>query len=135
MGGIVGSLLAGVDERIKASVIIVGAGHWSEMLKISDHHTAPALREYLHGHYDMIDRLLMPVDPLPLIHRVSHLQMHNGTNDMTVPYPMAVELFQHAAEPKEFYSYEGHTHESIFNDFTATFKLIQRTIRWFNDHL
>jgi len=135
MGGIVGAMLAGVDDRIKVSVIIVGAGHWSEMLKLSDHQTAPALRDYLHGHYQMIDRILMPVDPLTLIHRVSHLQMHNGTLDMTVPYPMAVELFQHATEPKEFYAYAGHDHESIFNDFGATFVLVQRAIRWYKKYL
>ncbi|MBN1351143.1 acetylxylan esterase [candidate division KSB1 bacterium] len=135
MGGIVGAMLAGVDERVKVSVIIVGAGHWSEMLKLSDHETAPALRDYLHGHFSMIDRILMPVDPLTLIHRVSNLQMHNGTEDMTVPYPLAVELFQHAGEPKEFHKYEGHNHESILNDFNASFLLIQRTIRWFQKYL
>lgn len=135
MGGIVGAMLDGVDQRIKVSVIIVGAGHWSEMLKLSDHETAPALRQYLHGHYSMIDRLLMPVDPLTLIHRVSHIQMHNGTEDMTVPYPMAVELFQKASEPKHFYAYEGHDHESILSDFMTSIVLIQRAIRWFEKYL
>jgi len=135
MGGIVGAMLAGVDSRIKVSVIIVGAGHWSEMLKLSDHFTAPALREYLHGHYSMIDRLLMPVDPITVIHRVNHLQMHHGTKDMTVPYSLAVELFEKASEPKEFHSYEGHDHESIFKDFAATVVLVQRAVRWFKKYL
>lgn len=135
MGGIVGAMLAGVDKRIKVSVIIVGAGHWSEILKLSDHFTAIVLREYLHGHYSMIDRLLMPVDPLTVIHRVRYLQMHHGTKDMTVPYPMALELFERASAPKTFYTYEGHDHESIFKDFSAVVLLVQRAMRWFKDYL
>lgn len=135
MGGMMGGLLAGVDSRVKATVLVVGGGHWSEMMRASDHKTAPALRAYLKGHYRMVDRFLEPVDPLRLIHRVHHLQMHNGTADMTVPYATSVELFERAAEPKEFYSYEGLTHVSLFEDIEAAQEIIVRSIDWFKLHL
>lgn len=135
MGGMLGGLLAGVDPRVKVTVLVVGGGHWSEMMRVSDHKTAPALRAYLRGQYRMVDRFLEPVDPLRLMHRVHHLQMHNGTADMTVPYSTSVELFERAAEPKEFYSYEGLTHVSLFEDVLASQEIIVRSIGWFKLHL
>ncbi|MCI0515841.1 alpha/beta fold hydrolase [candidate division KSB1 bacterium] len=135
MGGILGALLASVDSRIKATVLIVGGGHWSEMMRISDHPTAPALRQYLKGNFQAIDRLLEPVDPWRVIQRIHNLQMHNGTADLTVPYSNAVELYERAGEPKEFYSYPGLTHESLFQDEYAVVDLFTRTIEWYRKHL
>ena len=136
MGGILGALLAGVEPRIKASVIIVGGGHWSAMMPVSDHPTAPPLRKYLKGHYQLLDRLLEPVDPLRLIHRVHNLQMHNGTEDITVPYATAVEIFEKAPEPnKEFHSYPNHTHLSMIQDPATIMLVFFRTMEWFKKHL
>lgn len=46
------------------------------MIKISDLEPAILMRSYLRGHYQIVDRLLNPVDPINFIHRVHALQMH-----------------------------------------------------------
>jgi len=74
------------------------------------------------------------VDPINLIHRVHTLQMHHGTEDVTVPYSTGVALFEKAGEPKEFYSYPGEDHYSIIRG-ESLYLIIVRAVNWLNQHL
>ncbi len=134
MGAIIGALLAGVDSRIKVSILVSGGGGWVEMIRISDLGPATLMRGYLRGYYQIVDRLLDPVDPINLIHRVHTLQMHHGTEDVTVPYSTGVALFEKAGEPKEFYSYPGEDHYSIIRG-ESLYLIIVRAVNWLNQHL
>jgi len=134
MGAILGALLAGVDDRIKAAVLVSGGGGWAEMIKGSDLKPSDPIRKYLRGNYPIVDRLLGPVDPINLIHRACAVQMHHGTEDVTVPYATGLALFERAAEPKEFHSYPGEDHYSI-SEGDSLILVVIRTINWLNKHL
>ncbi|MDZ7262016.1 MAG: acetylxylan esterase [candidate division KSB1 bacterium] len=137
MGGIIGALLAGVDERIKVAVLIAGGGDWEQIIRTSQHFTGPPLRDYLRGQYLILHRFLDPVDPINFIHRLKvplALQMHHGTEDVTVPYATARTLFDKAGEPKEFWSYSGKDHFSLFAGFNSYY-IALRTIRWLKKYL
>ena len=134
MGAILGALLAGVDDRIKAAVLVSGGGDWAEMIKGSDLKPSDPIRKYLRDNYQLVDRLLGPVDPINLIHRACAVQMHHGTEDITVPYATGLALFDRAVEPKEFHSYPGEDHYSI-SEGNSLILVVGRTINWFNQHL
>jgi len=134
MGAILGALLAGVDDRIKAAVLVGGGGDWAEMIKGSDLKPSDPIRKYLRDNYQLVDRLLGPVDPINLIHRACAVQMHHGTEDITVPYATGLALFDRAVEPKEFHSYPGEDHYSI-SEGNSLILVVGRTINWFNQHL
>ncbi len=135
MGGIVGALLAGIDPRIKATVIFAGGGDWQEIFRLSDHKTMTPVRTYLKGNYSALSRLLEPVDPIRLIHRVKNLQMHHGTADMTVPFSTGLALFQQATDTSNvFYQYEGVGHGTNLEQLPVL-DVLFHLIEWFQKHL
>ncbi|MGC9317657.1 MAG: alpha/beta hydrolase family protein [Armatimonadota bacterium] len=105
MGAILGSIVAAVDERIDAAVLLVGGGGWERILEASEHPAAAALRESgLSG-----EGSLAQLDP---VHFVGHISprpvlMVNGTQDRIIPPEAAEALHQAAQQPKEVLWYEG----------------------------
>jgi cephalosporin-C deacetylase-like acetyl esterase len=137
MGGILGALLAGVDERVKAAIIVAGGGGWSEMVRQSQIEPAPPVREYLNGNFNVGPRLFDPVDPIHLIHRMRSpraLQVHHGDRDNIVPFSAGFALYERAGEPKEFHAYPGDDHYSIGRG-NSVLLLLQRALDWLNKHL
>ncbi len=112
MGGILGGIVAGVDERVQAPILIVAGGDWAYLFRTSQHPTAVQLRE---KHPDLfkdprqLDYLLAPIDPVSFVHRIAPrpLLMINGNNDTIVPKECTDRLFAAAKEPKEIVWLEG----------------------------
>ena len=69
-----------------------------------------------------------------LIQRGHAIQIHHGTEDVTVPYSTGIALFEKAGEPKEFHSYPGEDHYSISRGESLNLIVIHAVI-WLNKHL
>jgi dipeptidyl aminopeptidase/acylaminoacyl peptidase len=137
MGGILGALLAGVDERVKVAIIVAGGGGWSEMLRQSQIAPAAPLRQYLNGNLNVGPRLFDPIDPIHLIHRMRSpraLQVHHGERDTIVPFSTGMALFERAGEPKQFWSYPDDDHYSIARG-SSVLLLLSRSLSWLNQYL
>lgn len=137
MGGILGALLAGVDERVKVAIIVAGGGGWGEIVRQSQIVPADPVRQYLNGNFNVAPRLFDPVDPIHLIHRMRSpraLQVHHGELDTIVPFSAGMALYERAGEPKEFWTYPGDDHYSIGNG-TSVLLLISRALSWLNQYL
>lgn len=135
MGGIMGALFAGVDERVKVPVLLVGGADWIKMIELS--HIAPAeefkkilnlplaeqkkvLKEKIPGiilnNYKQLNlktliEEIAPADPIYFADKISPrpLLMQNGLFDELVPPPTNQLLFDLAKEPKHIDWYEsGH---------------------------
>jgi dienelactone hydrolase len=118
-GGAMGGLLAGVEKRIKAYVLVVGDGG------IVSHHTGPAYTG------DMLQRLpseqvrhwrawMDPIEPLRFVGRAApaHLLFQNGRQDTTVP-PAHAKIYQEAgSQPKKILWYDAghHLNEQAVHD-------------------
>jgi len=87
LGAMMGSILAGVDERVQACVFMVGG----DMV----HVYRPHVPVFLRG-------LLEPVSPANFVARISPRPVFfiNGTRDATVPREAATHLHEAAGEPK-----------------------------------
>lgn len=113
MGGIIGALFAGSEQRIKAPVLVVGGGDWSYLISHS-----VVTQEVLSSKYsDMKDfsrrarEELAPADPVNMVANISPrpLLMLNAKNDVLVPPVSAKRMFLVAGEPKKLVWYSsGH---------------------------
>ncbi|RLF07320.1 MAG: hypothetical protein DRJ64_03220 [Thermoprotei archaeon] len=114
MGGIIGALFISVEPRIKAAVITVPRDKLSLMIKESQYHTVPAIRERIKElglSWEEVQRILDPVDPINFIELFSPrpLQIHIGRFDNIVPAGTGRLLAEKAKQPKEVYWYDvGH---------------------------
>jgi hypothetical protein len=107
MGGFVGSLLAGADERVQAPVLLVSGADWATMLdstEMAAFRARATPRAIAHAR-----RVLDPVDPKHWIPRVSPrpVLMIAGDRDRSVPPASARALHAAALEPKTIVWYEG----------------------------
>jgi len=112
LGGILGGVLSGVDQRIKAVVLIVAGGDWGSLLLKSQIGAAKKIRELHPGlKSEQIAELMDPVDPINFIGRVSPrpLLMQNGNQDNIVPVECNNKLYDAAGQPKNINWYDaGH---------------------------
>lgn len=112
MGGILGGILAGVDERVQAPILIVAGGDWGYLFRTSQHPTAVQLREKhpeLFESAQKTNEVMGVVDPVNWVAHISPrpLLMINGNNDQVVPKECTERLFAAAKEPKEIVWLEG----------------------------
>jgi dienelactone hydrolase len=112
MGGILGALLAGVDTRVKAAILVVGGADWECLSRYSNQPVAARLRaEDPHLSFDRIGDILAPADPLYFAAHISPrpLLMQNGRLDETIPPSCAQCLYDAARDPKAIDWYQaGH---------------------------
>jgi len=112
LGGILGAVLAGVDQRFKAVVLIVAGGDWASLLLKSEIDAARKIREaFPHLTSLQVNELMAPLDPISYIGRISPtpLLMENGRQDTIVPPECSKKLFEAAGEPKHIDWYDaGH---------------------------
>jgi cephalosporin-C deacetylase-like acetyl esterase len=133
MGGILGGILAGVDERVQAPILIVAGGDWGYLFANSQHPTAVQLREKnpeLFKNPQKINELVGPMDPVNWVARISPrpLLMINGKDDQIVPKECTERLFAAAKEPKEILWLEG-------GHMPQPDAVLRKVDEWLNKHL
>jgi fermentation-respiration switch protein FrsA (DUF1100 family) len=114
-GGILGSILAGVDDRVGAAVLVVAGGDWRPFVaEAEDQILLPeSIDEKDPDRFEEALDLLDPVDPVRWIGRASSpILMINGRDDQIVPEASARALHRAASEPKEISWYDG-THNAF----------------------
>jgi len=105
MGGFLGALLAGVEDRIKTSILIVGGANWEYMLFHSQVGAFEEIRKSCDREEQCIKDFaaeMAPVEALNFIGRFAPrpLLMINCENDKYVPKAAGEALFEAAGEPK-----------------------------------
>ncbi len=129
MGGILGTLLAAVEERIRASVLMLAGGNWKIIASKSEHRDARALRG-VDVNMDTMADIMAPVDPLKFVDLISPrpVLFQLGRRDRIVPAETGEILFQAAGEPKEVDWYDsGHG--------LPLEKVVPRVISWLQTNL
>ncbi|HOO56039.1 MAG TPA: acetylxylan esterase [bacterium] len=140
MGGILGSIFSGVDERVKAPVLVVGGGDWKTLVSQSEIGPARLLRKRINsGRLESIDELasmMKHVEPLNFIGLVSPrpLLMINNKHDKIVPTDANKLLHAAAEEPKKIVWLDGIPgdptgHIPPINEVTA------QAIQWWKEKL
>ena len=110
MGGILGTLLAAVEDRILASVLLVAGGNWEVLASKSQHHDGKALRQKSTD-LKRLARVMAPVDPINFVPLISPrpVLFQLGLKDDIVPAETGRLLVEAAGEPKEVDWYDsGH---------------------------
>lgn len=133
MGGILGGIVAGVDERIQAPILIVAGGDWGYLFSTSQHPTAMQLREKnpeLFKSAQKMNEVMGVVEPVNWVARISPrpLLMINGKDDQIVPKECTERLFAAAKEPKEIVWLEG-------GHMPQPDAVLRRVDEWLTKHL
>ena len=118
LGGIIGTLFCGVEERVKVPVIVLAGGNLNLMFGLN------ALSDDTKDYLSIIDPInfVELISPRPLL-------MINAENDEVVPPVTSKLLFKKANKPKEIIWYPT-KHRSLPID-----KVYPDGIRWFNEYL
>lgn len=102
LGAIMGTVAAGVDDRLKASVLVAGGGDWAVILKYLAEHTKKVGGQQVTGAANMdwtlVSAFLTPEDPLTFAPHIAPraVLMVNGRQDTTIVPAAAEELYQAA---------------------------------------
>ncbi len=118
LGGIIGTVFCGVDERVKVPVVALAGGNLNLMFGLD------ALSDDTMDFMSIID----PVNFIEKIHPRPFL-MINAENDEVVPPTTSRILFQKAKQPKKIIWYPS-KHRDLPID-----KAYPDGIRWFQEHL
>lgn len=118
LGGIIGTIFSGVDQRVKVPVIALAGGNLSLMFGLD------ALTEETKDFFSIIDPInfVESISPRPLL-------MINAENDEVIAPITSKLLFRKANEPKEIIWYPSR-HRDLPID-----KAYPAGIEWFDEHL
>jgi uncharacterized protein len=132
MGGILGTLLSAVDDRVQAPVLALAGGNWKLMAQSSTLAQATKARQ-APGANGIGWQPLDPVDPIRYVGRISPrpVLFVNGDNDTVVPVACAKELHEAAGPGKEVLFYKG-GHVPAGLEFVKVLGKIQQ---WLDAHL
>jgi len=134
MGGILGAMFAGVDERVQAPVLLVAGGNWKIMM---DKSILSIFRENRENRpAKEIERALKAmeiVDPIHWVGRISPrpVLMINGDADDVVPVEANKALHEAAREPKKVIWYKG----GHVPPPTEMPNVLNAIMNWLNEHL
>jgi uncharacterized protein len=108
MGGILGTLLCAVDDRVQAPIIALAGGNWKLMSETSTLAQAIKARQ-AQGADPNGWQLLDPLDPVRFVARISPrpVLFINGDNDTVVPVACAKQLHEAAGPGKEIFMYKS----------------------------
>lgn len=108
MGGIMGSMVAALDERIRAALLVVGGGDLATMLSSSQIAEARETRGILDD-LEPFKPLLDLIEPTRFVAHISPrpLWMLNGSHDQIIPPACAQALFDAALEPRHIEWYDS----------------------------
>lgn len=113
MGGMMGTLLAGCDERIGAAAILIAGGNYIEIAETSVIPQAKLMREAIEKiGKEKAREILTPIDPLTWAPKISPrpVLFVNGKKDLIIPPKSAEALIAAAKEPKTvIWEDGGHT--------------------------
>ncbi len=133
LGTVQGSILFGVDERIKVSAFAVGGGDLELMAKKSI--LTSRFFDFGKINYDTVDlrAIASPVDPVNFAKNSKGRPtlMVNGRKDEMVPAECAKKLYENFQEPKHIMWYDGGHVPPM--DIIMT--LGKRALAWFENYL
>lgn len=118
LGGMIGTILSGVDDRIKAPVIALAGGGMSLMFGLQ------ALSEENKNYLSIMDPIhyVEQITPRPLL-------MINAESDEVIPPSTSRSLYKKAKDPRKIIWYPA-THKTIPIE-----KAYQEGISWFDEYL
>ncbi len=118
LGGIIGTVFCGVDQRVKVPVIVLGGGGMHLMFGTD------ALSDETRDYLSMIEPLnfVQMIAPRPLL-------MINAENDDVIPPMMSKLMFKTAKEPKKIIWFNA-KHHTIPID-----KTYEAALTWFDKYL
>lgn len=133
MGGILGAIFAGVDERVQAPVLLVAGGDWKILMEKS---SLSLWRDASKTSPDLVNNALKAmdvVDPIRWVGRISPrpVLMINGDADNVVPVDSNKALHNSARDPKTIVWYKG-GHVPPPDQIPTVFTQITQ---WLNQHL
>jgi cephalosporin-C deacetylase-like acetyl esterase len=107
MGGMLGALVAGLDTRIKAPVLVLAWGDYGTLMETSDLLNQAASSTILTP--ELVRQFMADVDPIYFVGHISPrpVLMQNGKTDLHVPPAAAEPLHKAAKEPKTIRWYPG----------------------------
>ncbi len=107
MGGFLGTMLAGVDDRVQAPVFLVSGADWRTMLDSSE--AAQFRDRATQADIERARALLDPIDPVHWVGLISPrpVLMVAGDADRAVPPASARALHDAAGDPKTVIWYRG----------------------------
>ncbi|MGZ3636814.1 MAG: alpha/beta hydrolase [Ktedonobacterales bacterium] len=113
-GASFGGVIAGVEHRIKAYVLMAGSASATEIMRTSNHPTIVSARERTPP--EAWEAMLVAEAPYDACHYIgqaapSSLLFQFARHDDFVPLQDAARYFAHASEPKQIAWYEGCKHE------------------------
>ena len=125
MGGILGSMVASLDERILAPFLIVGGGDLVGILQTSEIGVAQEIRQQLQSSEAVREQAAF-IEPTNFIANLSPrpLLMLNGRDDKIVPAAAGEALFAAAQEPKRIVWYEGGAMEGHMPPFDVLIPML-----------
>lgn len=116
LGGVVGTVLCGVDERIEIPVICIAGGGLRAMSGID-------------GFGDEITSMMAPIEPLNFVGRIAPrpILFINAENDEVFPKALSMLLHSKAEEPKKVIWYDSGHKVNPYNAFNDS-------AEWLNNH-
>lgn len=133
MGGIIGSMFAGVDTRVQAPILLVAGGNWKILMEQS---TLPNVAEGREKRLEQASAALKILDPIDPVHWVGKISPRpvlfiNGDGDTVVPVASNKALHEAAKEPKQVVWYKG-PHVPPPTELPSLLSVI---MNWLNTHL
>jgi len=118
-GGLYAALLAGADERVRATILVVTGGDWRTILSGGDDFLLPGIQDSPKRLEEAI-RLLDPFDPVHWVRRIPPraLMLVNGRFDPLTSIAAADELRDAAGPTASSIRYDG-GHDPFDPDVTA----------------
>ncbi len=109
MGGIMGTVLTAVDQRVHSAFLVVGGGDLVGLFLASMHPAADDVRKALQGMAEQARPALAYIEPTNFAAHISPrpLQMLNGNDDQIMPKACAQALYDAARDPKRIVWYNG----------------------------
>jgi dienelactone hydrolase len=107
MGAILGTIVAAVEQRVAAALLVVGGGDWAKIAASSQHPVAAAVRELLKQPGIVTE--IGKIDPATYAPYISPRPawFMNGRQDEIIPAEAAKALQDAAGEPKRIIWYDG----------------------------
>lgn len=139
-GAIVGSLVAGLDPRVRSGVFILGGGGLAGILSSTEERSLAQIREriLLSGEFSQesfhqeADTTFSPVDPLTYAHCIqsSAMLLVNARFDRVILPPYAEILWEKMGKPPRIQLPAGHYTASLFLPYIrfATLRHFQSTL-------